>query len=621
MSAAALAELVCETSNEAARHPVYLTVSTITAASGAGRAAFLTWPFRHIRWKIILPYVILTVVLAAVGSYLATQVVTGSLEERFDNQLAESGRVTSDSVVRTERAHLSVVRSVSFTQGLPEAVAAGDAATVRSLVEPIAVNNKAERLEVLDLHGNRLVALSLTDDKALTYTDLTNTSEPSGWYLVQEVLAGQQDAQGDKFAQIVQTTDGQFVFYTSSPIKLNGELVGVALTGTTLTSFLSHSATEALADITVYDFDGTALASTFVTDNETTADANLDVVDPSVLKSVLAGQTVRESRSVWGRNYDVVYSTMVIRGQTIGVYSVGLPTDFIFSAGHTTRTQVALLFGLGIMAVLAIGFFVAHRMTQPILRLVGTALRVTAGDLTARSGVRTPDEIGTLAASFDEMTAKLQKQHMSTIRALTSAIDARDPYTLGHSVRVGQLATMLGRQLDFDEAMLGHLETGGYLHDIGKIGVRDHVLLKPGSLTPEERRMINDHPKIGLDILEAVDLPQPVIDFVAGHHERLDGSGYPRALRDREVTMVARIAAVSDMYDALTTDRPYRLAMTVEEAMDILNSESGRCLDPAVIRALRDIVEEWERRRAFEPELKGFKLEHMNPNGAVKATQ
>lgn len=572
-------------------------------------SSVLTWPVRHIRWKIILPYVFLTAVLAGVGSYLATQIVTGSLEERFDNQLAEAGRVTADSVVRTERAHLGVVRSVSFTQGLSTAVAEGDADAIRTLIEPIAVNTKSERIEVLDSHGDRLVALALANEDTLQYEDLGDATEPASWYVVQQVLAGAQDTQGDKFAQIVETEDG-YVFYTSAPIKENGLVVGVALTGTSLTTLLARAATEALADVTIYDFDGAALASTFAADEQDTKEAQLDVLDPGILDGVMAGQTVRQSRTVWGREYDVVYSTLNVRGQTIGLYSVGLPTEFIFSAGNTTRTQVAVLFGLGIVAVLAIGFFVANRMTEPIMRLMRTALRVTAGDLTARSGVQSGDEIGTLASSFDQMTAKLQKQHLSTIRALTSAIDARDPYTLGHSVRVGQLAVMVGRELGLDQTMLGHLETGGYLHDIGKIGVRDHILLKPGSLTPEERRMINDHPRIGLAILESVDLPQQVVDFVAGHHEKLDGSGYPKGLRDREVSVVARIASVSDMYDAMTTDRPYRLAMTPEEAMDILRSEAGRLLDPDVVRALRDILDEWERRRAVEPELKGFKLEN-----------
>jgi putative nucleotidyltransferase with HDIG domain len=213
-----------------------------------------------------------------------------------------------------------------------------------------------------------------------------------------------------------------------------------------------------------------------------------------------------------------------------------------------------------------------------------------------------------LAQSFDEMTDKLQRQHLSTVRALTSAIDARDPYTLGHSVRVGQLAVMLGRELGLDPEVLARLEIGGYLHDIGKIGIRDAVLLKPGELSEEERRVIEDHPRIGMRILEAVELPPEVIEFVEGHHERLDGSGYPRRLRGPQISIVKRIAAVADYYDAITTDRPYRSPMSPEQALAALRREAGRLLDPRVVEALAAVLPDWEQRRSTDPALRGVRL-------------
>jgi putative nucleotidyltransferase with HDIG domain len=578
----------------------------LSASRRPNPLAIVAWPLQHIRWKIILPYAFLTLVLAGVGSYLATNVVTGSLEERFDNQLAEAARVTSDSVVRTERRHLEVVRSVAFTQGMANAVVAHDNTKVGGLAEPLAVNSAVERLLILDAEGDTLAGFALDDPEALTYRDLATSNDPASWFAVGAVLQGVEDEHGDKHAQIVETDDG-FVLYTAGPIEADGRVVGVALAGTTLSTFLANTESEALASVTVYDFEGQPLDTSFV--QEEGEEADIAVTDAPFLEDVISGETVRESRTVWGREYDLLYSTLQVRGETIGLYSIALPTDFIFTAGSQTRTQVAILFGVGIVAVLLIGLFLANRLTQPILRLVGTARRVSSGDLTARSGVRTADEIGALAESFDGMTARLQRQHLSTIKALTSAIDARDPYTLGHSVRVGQLAVMIGREIGLDRAMLAHLETGGYLHDIGKIGIRDHILLKPGSLTPEERRLINDHPRIGLQILEPVELPPEVIDFVASHHEWLDGTGYPAGSRGEKVSLVARIAAVSDVYDALTTDRPYRLAMTPKDAMDILHAESGRHLDSRVVAALKEILEDWEWRRRHEPELRGFSLE------------
>ena len=571
----------------------------------------LTWPMRHIRWKIVLPYAFLTVVLAGVGAYMVTRLVTASLAERFDNQLAEAGRVTADALVRKERQHLEIVRAVAFTEGAAEAVQAGDEDGLEDLVAPIAANVAIERLEVLDSAGQRLKTLSLSDREALLYEELSDGDRPASWTLVQRVLRGDVDELGDKYTQIVETGEG-FVLYTAGPIFEADELVGVVLVGTTLDSFVRQLKTEALADITIYDFDGNALVSTFTRPDDASPDeARLDASGTVIAEAVTGDGTVREHHTLWGRGYDLAYGRLEIRGQTVGLYSVGLPTEFIFDAAVTTRWQIVLLFGLGMAAVLGIGLYLAHVLTAPISRLVRTARLVAAGDLTARSGVRSGDEIGTLAAAFDEMTEKLQRQYLATIKALTSAVDARDPYTLGHSVRVGQLAVMLGRHLGIDENTLAKVEIGGYLHDIGKIGIRDAVLLKPGPLTDEERQAVNEHPRIGLAILDAVDLPKEVIEFVQSHHERLDGSGYPRGLRRRRLSIIVRIAAVADMYDAVTSGRPYRDPMTPEEAVALLRSEAGQLLDPRVVEALAAILPEWERRRATEPELMGFKLPEL----------
>lgn len=588
------------------------TEAAQTSGSFLGRIA--TWPFRHIRWKIVLPYALLTVLLAAAGSYVVTRLVTGSLEERFDNQLAEAGRVVADSVVRTEREHLEIVRAVSFTKGVPDAIDDGDAQKVERLTEPIAANAAVERLQVLYAQGQRLTALSLSDEDSLTYERLDDGDDPGTWPLVQKVVTGEVDERGDKHAQIVQAEDG-YVFYTAGPIlDEDGNLVGAVLVGTTLSTFVSQAKAEALADVTIYDFDGAPLASTFAAPTGASQEeANLEI-EGGTLEAATTGEAVREHSTLWDRGYDQVYGRLAVRGQAVGLYSVGLPTDFIFSAGSTTRTQVAVLFGIGMAAVLIMGLIVAHRLTQPILRLVRAARMVASGDLTSRSGVKSGDEIGVLATSFDHMTDRLQRQHLSTIKALTSAIDARDPYTLGHSVRVGQMAVMIGKQMGLDERTLANLEVGGYLHDIGKIGIRDAILLKPAGLTTEERRVIEEHPRIGLAILDPVDLPEEVLAFVEGHHERMDGSGYPHGLSDDQVTMVRRIAAVSDMYDAITSDRPYRDPMEPEVALALLRSESGRTLDPDVVEALTALLPEWESRRANEAELQGFKLPELEPS-------
>jgi putative nucleotidyltransferase with HDIG domain len=311
-----------------------------------------------------------------------------------------------------------------------------------------------------------------------------------------------------------------------------------------------------------------------------------------------------------GRDYELLHGPLVLRGENVGSYSVALPSSFIFNAQSTTRAQMVVLFTAATIAALLLGWLIARGITKPVSKLVEAANAVAGGDLSARSGVDGADEIGVLGRSFDAMAERLQRQLLSTVRALTSAIDARDPYTMGHSLRVGQLATEIGRELGLRQNDLAHLEIGGYLHDIGKIGVRDAVLLKPGALTPEERAAIERHPAIGLDILEHVELAPQVIEFVGRHHEKLNGSGYPEHLHEHDLTIFPRIAAVADIYDALTTDRPYRAGMTPEQGVGILYKESdGGQLDRGVVEALERVLPRWHERLRTEPSLQGFRIE------------
>jgi putative nucleotidyltransferase with HDIG domain len=257
------------------------------------------------------------------------------------------------------------------------------------------------------------------------------------------------------------------------------------------------------------------------------------------------------------------------------------------------------VFGALTASSLVIGWLLSRHFTKPLSRLVGVAKAVAQGDLTARSNLTSTDEIGTLATTFDAMTERLQRQHLATIAALASAIDARDPSTAGHSVRVGDLSAALGTEVGLPSASLYHLRVGGILHDIGKIGIRDNILLKPGRLTAKERAAIQAHPRIGLTILAAAELPPEVLAIVGGHHERLNGTGYPLNLTAEELSVFPRIAAVADVYDAVTTDRPYRAAMNPEEALRLLRKEAAAgLLDPDIVAAMVRLSGWWEEHRA-----------------------
>jgi HAMP domain-containing protein len=563
-----------------------------------------SWVARHIHWKIILPYGLVVLVLAAVSTYIMTELVTGSLTERFDNQLVQAGRVGADSVVRQEREHLEISRAAAFTDGLAEAITANDGERAGRLVQGIVVNSGIERLEVLDAQGQRLRTFALAEEQTLTYGQLVDGDQPSTWTPVQSVLGGEADEAGDKHAGIVETSAGP-VLYTATPVKLDGQLTGIILAGTSIESLLTEMKSEALADVTVYDSAGRALASTFAAPDEASAaEANLEA-DASIVARVLEnGDVARERRTVWGREYDVLYARLAVRGEPLAVYSTGLSSDFIFSAGNETRWQMALIFGLGMGAVLAVGLFVARTITRPVQQLVETAERVSAGDFTARSHVRTSDEIGRLAACLNQMTDKLQGQYLATLRALASAVAASNPYTVGHSLRVGRLAMLLGSHLGLSDRTLAQLEIGGYLHDIGKIGIRDSVVVQSPVLSATARIFLQDHPHVGLSILEHAHVQQPVIEFVGVNTNGPSGTENRVLLAGDDAPIVARIVAIADMYDALTAPQDFGEPMTSDEALEVIRAQAGSTLHFGTVEKLAAIVPEWEEMLAADPSLR-----------------
>ncbi|MBM3998666.1 MAG: HD-GYP domain-containing protein [Planctomycetes bacterium] len=173
----------------------------------------------------------------------------------------------------------------------------------------------------------------------------------------------------------------------------------------------------------------------------------------------------------------------------------------------------------------------------------------------------------------------------SVVRALTSAIDAKDPYTCGHSDRVARVAVRVAREMRCGSGMLNTLYMAGLLHDIGKIGIDDHVLRKPGKLTDTEYEHIKSHPELGYRILADLRQLSDVLPAVLHHHEQWDGRGYPSHLAGDATPLLARITAVADAFDAMTSDRPYRKGLPLERVDEILREGSGRQWDPAVINA------------------------------------
>lgn len=186
----------------------------------------------------------------------------------------------------------------------------------------------------------------------------------------------------------------------------------------------------------------------------------------------------------------------------------------------------------------------------------------------------------------------LGHSYFDTIRSLVKALELRDMETEGHSERVVAISAHLGRKMGLGREELGRLVLGSYLHDIGKIGVSDNILLKKGRLDQEERKLMQMHVMKGYDTIKEVDILMDATDVVLGHHEKWDGSGYPKGIKGDEIPIAARIFALVDVLDALMSKRPYKEALSLDEARRIINEDSGTHFDPSVVDAFNSISKE-----------------------------
>jgi len=194
------------------------------------------------------------------------------------------------------------------------------------------------------------------------------------------------------------------------------------------------------------------------------------------------------------------------------------------------------------------------------------------------------------SAELERFRRQSQRTMLTTLSVLADAIDRRDRYTAGHSRRVAAYSRLLARELDLSEREQETIEQGALLHDIGKIGVPDAVLLKAGPLDARERQIIGEHPTVGADIIRSCEAMDDVVPCVLHHHERIDGTGYPARLADGAIPRGARVIAVADSFDAMTTDRPYRRALSVATAVAELHRVAGSQLDAAFVDAFASLI-------------------------------
>jgi HD-GYP domain-containing protein (c-di-GMP phosphodiesterase class II) len=270
-------------------------------------------------------------------------------------------------------------------------------------------------------------------------------------------------------------------------------------------------------------------------------------------------------------------------------------------AGVTELNAQALKFVLVVtFAALILGYLFAVGISTPIRALAASTRAISRGEFHQRTPVQGAAEISELAETFNSMAGDIEEfveqlkqaateNHdlfLGSIRMLAAAIDEKDPYTRGHSGRVAKYSVIVGQQLGLEAADLDKIRISALLHDVGKIGVDDNVLKKPGKLTPEEFDLMKQHPLKGANIMRPVAQLKEMLPGIELHHEHIDGCGYPHGLRGDAIPMMARIIAVVDTLDAMTTNRPYQSAMDLEFAMNRILSFAGTKFDPVVVDAL-----------------------------------
>jgi len=282
-------------------------------------------------------------------------------------------------------------------------------------------------------------------------------------------------------------------------------------------------------------------------------------------------------------------------------------------AGVRELNAQALTFVLVVIAAaVVLGYLFAVGISTPIRALAASTRAISRGEFHERAPVRGAAEISELAQTFNNMAGDIEsfvarlKQaaeenrelFLGSIRMLAAAIDEKDPYTRGHSDRVAKYSVMIGQQLRLSPEELDRLRISALLHDVGKIGVDDRVLKKPGALTAEEFQIMKQHPSKGANIMRPVAQLKEMLPGIELHHEHVDGKGYPYGLKADEIPMMARIIAVSDTLDAMTTNRPYQSAKEIDDALQVIRKLAGSKFDLKVVAALEAVVQSGKLRTA-----------------------
>jgi putative nucleotidyltransferase with HDIG domain len=401
--------------------------------------------------------------------------------------------------------------------------------------------------------------------------------------------------------------DNQPAFVVAIPLNVNEQFSGMIAAVVSLNPIMRRLTDSSVRGRSVFvvDHQGHIVAhpdtGKFTPGEDVSSNSSLVARVKSLPQELRSTETMRFNESANKRNVETIGTYSTFPEANWAVIAQRSLSAAAADANVPELNRQALTFvSLVVLIALVVAYYFAVIISKPIHGLAASTRAISRGEFHQRTIVRGAAEISELAENFNIMAADIEEYieklkeaaeanrelFLGSIRMLAAAIDEKDPYTRGHSGRVAKYSTLIGRELGLTEQELDKLRIAALLHDVGKIGVDDRVLKKPGKLTEEEFELMKQHTVKGANIMRPVSQLKEMLPGIELHHEHMDGRGYPYGLTAPQIPLMARIIAVADTLDAMTTNRPYQNAMELDYALTKIKGLAGSKFDGVIVSAL-----------------------------------
>jgi len=540
--------------------------------------------------KVVAPFVGLTLVVGLLISAVASQQLATSGAQQL-NTVAVREQDNVNTVFNSiEERQLADLRLLAATTGVAEAVRTGDSSTLGRLLLPLVANHLPEQIDVVVIKadGNTLLHLEADPDQPDRCLCTSGGGKASFAHL-DDVLSGRADKYGTRYEGLAYLGSSRLLYTIGPVIDADGYLTGAVLVGETLDQILGLVQERARVHLSLYTTEGTGLGAT----------RQLEFPIPALTsneRGEVVGQSGILSKRVVASGHQgaIFYVPWVLRFEAVGYAALIVPADPVVGAQGLVILVLLIVSIAALLLTLLVASIVTRSITRPMQELIKATTEVGAGNLEYRAVIESADEIGHLATSFNQMTSVLKERtHRletltdETLVTLAATIDARDQYTHGHSMRVSIYADALAAGFGYGQVERDVMKRGCMVHDVGKIGVPDSILRKAGPLDAKELSEMRQHPVVGHRLVSGLPWDRMVLDIVLHHHERWDGDGYPAGLAGEAIPRAARIVAIADTLDAMTSRRPYRPAHSFRRAADEIVAQAGMQFDPELVAVLK----------------------------------